>query len=77
MMPGELGQGRLLPIQPRLVSVSPEQGSHSGGCMFLYQRFPLSLCLGLPIAGTFGLWVFVAGCYSGEDGVEDLCVAMT
>lgn len=77
MMPGELGQGRLLPIQPLLVSTSPEQGSHSGDCMSLYQRFPLSLCLGLPIAGTSGFWVFVAGCYSGEDGVEDLCVAMT
>lgn len=57
MMPGELGQGGFLRIRPLLVSVSPEQGSHSG--MSLRQRFPLSICPGLPPAGTFGFWVFL------------------
>lgn len=76
MMPGELGRGRLLPIQPLFVSMSPEQGSHSGGCMSVSEISSFYL----PALPTAGFWVFVAGCYSGEDGVlvmEDLCVAMT
>lgn len=79
MMPGELGRGRFLPIQPLLVSASPEQGSHSGGCMSVSEISSFYLPA-LPTAVRFGFWFFVAGCYSGEDGVlvvEDLCVAMT
>lgn len=58
MMPGDLGQGVFLRIQPLLVGVSPEQGSLSG--MSLHQRFPLSICLGLPpqVLLAFGfLWL--------------------
>lgn len=60
MMPGDLGRGGFLPIQPLWVRVSPESGSQPDGSVFISEISSFHLT-GSPTAGTLGLWAFMAG----------------